>query len=135
MFVKILIYLFLGTYSLASIAGVTEEELEKFEEVLPKDLTPKKIADWPEQVTYKKMVYSLHVGTSRPRLRRRYYNKLEKKGKVLIRITGGVMYTSSSGGKSKRYVKGAANIYLYSVGDTVKLAAHKKVKLAKLCPT
>jgi hypothetical protein len=54
---------------------------------------------------------------------------------VLIRVIGDVTCANSSGGTSKRHTKGAVNIYLYSAGDSIKMVARKKVKLAKLCPT
>ena len=129
MFAKIFIVLLMAVCSVTTLAGLTEDELAKFKKVLPKGMTPKSISAWSETITNKNMEYTLYLRMASTRLTRRSYGNLVKKGKVMIRFIGGVL----AGGR--RSYKGAMNIYVYSAGDTVKLLAHKKVKLAKLCPT
>ena len=131
---SILLFLLVVMLSPSLFSGLSEDELEPFEKVLPKGLTVKGISEWPLEVTYRKSTFVLEVNTYTFKLKSKDKKKLEKKGKVRFRIAGEVTQ-KVEGKKDKRNYKGSVKIYLLSTGDKPAIVAHKKFKLSKLCPS
>jgi len=134
----VLILLLCSVVVFAASRGIAKPTLEQLKAIEGLPLPAEEIVELKTETEYKKYSIKLGVHNYSTSLSKKAKCKLQKKGKVQIRIIGEVNITDNKEDnpkkKTKASYKGSVNFCVIDA-ESNKIVARKKEKLSKLCPS